>query len=293
MRVLQIGTRSGTLEYGRKLTEMMDSLLSENLCVGNIAVMSGIRPAGRTVNSGADGRKSNGLLYIWSGAASFRDEHARTVTVTDRELLFLPKHKKYRMEYTAPATTFVLVNFDAFSKSGDDLILSDDIALLAKDDEFNRIARIMTGFELCGASKSVSSALRKKELLYKLLGAAYASGMSVEAGSGKPSQIFEGVRLLEETYLENLPISRYAEASHISINSFRSLFHKQYGMTPLQYRNHLRIERARELLSDGSYTVIETAYASGFENIGYFCRFYKRVTGETPSQTKNKRTPSE
>jgi transcriptional regulator GlxA family with amidase domain len=52
----------------------------------------------------------------------------------------------------------------------------------------------------------------------------------------------------------------------------------------------LRIERARELLSDGSLTVAEVAYASGFENIGYFCRYYRRITGEAPGDTKKRYT---
>ena len=31
--------------------------------------------------------------------------------------------------------------------------------------------------------------------------------------------------------------------------------------------------------------VAEAAYACGFENIGYFCRYYKKITGEMPSET--------
>ena len=79
---------------------------------------------------------------------------------------------------------------------------------------------------------------------------------------------------------------QYAEASHVSVNTFRNLFQKQFGMSPLKYRNYLRIERAKELLCEGSFTVAEVAYASGFENIGYFCRYYRQITGESPSETK-------
>ena len=94
--------------------------------------------------------------------------------------------------------------------------------------------------------------------------------------------------MLEQTYLENLPIEKYAAESHVSVNTFRSVFQKQFGMSPLKYRNYLRIERAKELLSEGCFTVTEVAYASGFENIGYFCRYYRQLTGEAPGQTKRK-----
>ena len=92
--------------------------------------------------------------------------------------------------------------------------------------------------------------------------------------------------MLEQTYLENLPIEKYAAVSHVSVNTFRSLFQKQFGTSPLKYRNSLRIERAKELLNEGGFTVAEVAYASGFENIGYFCRYYRRITGESPGETK-------
>ena len=78
----------------------------------------------------------------------------------------------------------------------------------------------------------------------------------------------------------------FAEASGISISLFRALFSKQFGMSPVQYRNRLRIDRAAVILSEGSCTVSEAAYACGFENIGYFCRCYKKFMEETPMETK-------
>ena len=102
--------------------------------------------------------------------------------------------------------------------------------------------------------------------------------------------ILPGALMLQQTYLENFPISKYAEACNISLTSFRSLFTQKYGMSPLQYRNHLRISRAVAMLQEGSCTVAEAAYASGFDNIGYFCRYYKKITGETPKTTQTRST---
>ena len=123
-----------------------------------------------------------------------------------------------------------------------------------------------------------------------MLGMVYSSRFCLIARNEVHTQIAEGVRMLEQTYLENLPIEKYAAESHVSVNTFRSVFQKQFGMSPVKYRNYLRIERAKELLSEGCFTVAEVAYASGFENIGYFCRYYRQFTGEAPGQTKRKYT---
>ena len=95
-----------------------------------------------------------------------------------------------------------------------------------------------------------------------------------------------GVLLLKQTYLENLPVEVFAKKSNISVGAFRQLFHKQYNMSPVQYRNHLRISRAQQLLQHGDCSVAEVAYECGFENVGYFCRYYKKITGQTPHQSK-------
>ena len=255
-----------------------------DMYVSDITVVSGIRSYGTTVDNCCNGRRKSGILYIWSGEVTFYDGAERLFSVPSGSLVFLPKHKKYKMQYTAESTTFVVVNFELFDRTCKELKLFDDITLVAKDDSSNRIAKIMTNFELCSVSKDVGTVFRKKELIYRLIGYIYSTGYYLL--SDGESEISEGVRLLEQTYLENLPVYKYAEVSHVSVNTFRRLFKEQFGTSPLKYRNYLRIERAKELLSEGSFNVSNVAYLCGFDNVGYFCRYYLRVTGESPSETR-------
>lgn len=261
---------------------------TDDLHISNISIISGIRNKGRTIDFSRYGRINNGFLFVWDGEATFFDQQRKKIVVSNGDLAFLPKHKKYRMEYTAPSTTFVVVNFDLCDKNNNDIVLFEDIVLVAKDDVTRRIAKIMTNFELCSTSKTIETILRKKELTYRLLATIYAPSFSLVTRSEINEHISEGVHLLEQTYLENLPIAQYAEASHVSVNTFRSAFRKEFGTSPLKYRNRLRVERAKELLSESGFTVAEAAYASGFENIGYFCRYYRQITGESPGETKRK-----
>ncbi len=259
----------------------------EDIFISNATILSGVRPAGRSTNNLA-GRKNNGLLYIWNGEALFSEHAGQSLTAQSGELIFIPKGCCYKMQYTAPDTTFVLINLEIFDRSGKDFLLSKAITLLATDDTSHRIAGIMAELERCSAVQSLSALFRRKELVYKLLNTVYEIGFIPSIKPQKYPQIFAGVRLLEQSYLENLPVARFAEASNISVSLFRSLFGKQYGISPIQYRNRLRIDRAAAILAEGSCTVSEAAYACGFENIGYFCRYYKKITGETPLETKRR-----
>jgi len=60
------------------------------------------------------------------------------------------------------------------------------------------------------------------------------------------------------------------------------VFKSRYGISPLKYVNELRMTRIKGLLRDTSLPVSEIAALSGFENLGYFSRFFKRSAGMSP-----------
>lgn len=266
---------------------MIDKRLLYDLSVCDITVLSGIRPSGRSSDH-SYGRKKHGILFIFFGEASFYCEDGKNLVASDKELVFIPKGMRYRMKYSAPSTKYVLVNFDTVDTGDAEQGYFDRITVLGKDDELSRIAKIMLSFELCEANRTVASSLRKKELFYRLLGCVCSLDGADFEELDVASKISEGVQLLKLTYLENLPITKFSDACHLNVNTFRNLFNKQFGMSPVKYRNKLRLERARELLQEESFTIAEVAYASGFENVGYFCRYYRSVYNETPSQTKKR-----
>jgi len=265
---------------------------TEDLQIMKISVMSGIRPYGRMTDNRGSGRQNSGILYVWQGEASFFCEGEPVIIARDGDVVFIPQNKRYFMKYTAESTVFVVINFQLRDGNGVLLPLADRITVAAKADQTGPIAKTVAALELCAAARTAEGFLRKKELMYRLLALIW---QKIPCGTedGEFQQISEGVQLLRQSYLENLPITQIAEVSHVSVNYFRSLFRKHFGMSPVKYRNVLRMERAKELLCDGSFTVSEVAYACGFENIGYFCRYYRQFTGETPGDTQKKAKPAD
>ena len=251
--------------------------------VYDISAFSCEREAGYSVERLAWGRIKNGLLYLLDGEAVFYCVDGEVINAGAGELLLLPKHARYRLEYVAPKTSFTVVNFDAEMSPALQSARFSKITLLECGQHRQKIAEAMRELELCGFAEDFHSLLRKKEVFYRLLGMVFES--SVDGDTEEHSRIFQGVCLLEQTYLENRPISDYAAACNININTFRRLFGIQFGMSPVKYRNYLRLNRARALLTEG-FTVSEAAYACGFESVGYFCRYYRKIVGMTPGETR-------
>ena len=60
------------------------------------------------------------------------------------------------------------------------------------------------------------------------------------------------------------------------------------GMTPIEYVNHVRIDKARSYLGFTNLNACEIAKYCGFENNNYFWRTFKKKTGLTPGEYRKR-----
>jgi AraC-like DNA-binding protein len=73
-----------------------------------------------------------------------------------------------------------------------------------------------------------------------------------------------------------------ATASGLSPGHFAAQFKQVFHITPRQYVNRLRIERARQRLLTTSLSIDQIAQSLGFAYTHYFDRLFKRETRQTP-----------
>lgn len=100
------------------------------------------------------------------------------------------------------------------------------------------------------------------------------------------SRISPALEYIESHYTEEFGISELAEMCYLCEAQLFSLFKKEIGISPIKYKNHLRIEQAKLLIASGECSNREIAEMLGFENIHYFSRVFKMHTGFSPSQYK-------
>jgi YesN/AraC family two-component response regulator len=71
------------------------------------------------------------------------------------------------------------------------------------------------------------------------------------------------------------------------------MFLKETGLSPTEYMNNLRIEKAKKLLTDNSQesSISDIAEQCGIKDPFYFSRIFKKFTGDTPSEYRRKVAP--
>jgi AraC family transcriptional regulator of arabinose operon len=79
-----------------------------------------------------------------------------------------------------------------------------------------------------------------------------------------------------------------ADVAGLSHSRFAHLFRQQTGSTPQQFLEHQRLARARQLLSATPLSVKEVAHQVGFDNPFYFTLRFRRATGTSPRQWRER-----
>ncbi len=83
-------------------------------------------------------------------------------------------------------------------------------------------------------------------------------------------------------------VRQFAELAGLSPSYLRLLFKRATGMTVVQYQQHVKISKARDLLLSGECNVTEASRRAGFQDIYYFSKLFKRRGGVKPSYYMNR-----
>lgn len=81
---------------------------------------------------------------------------------------------------------------------------------------------------------------------------------------------------------EELSLSILARLFHRHPSALSSYFRKETGLTLTAFIRRERLRRASEYLSASSLEIRDIALLTGFHDLGYFCRVFKKQTGLTP-----------
>lgn len=88
---------------------------------------------------------------------------------------------------------------------------------------------------------------------------------------------------VNEFFQERHEVSDYAAMLHISAGHLSEVVKRQSGKPAIKHVHERITLEARRLLFHSDYSLKEIAFSLGFSDPSYFNRFFKRETGQTPS----------
>lgn len=244
------------------------SLQKPNFTVENIDVLDVIR--GKNYKHAyRNGRLKHGFIYITSGSMCYNFH--QNYTVTAGQLLFIPQNTVYTATYQEPQTQIKIVQFDLAFGSLPDYLSTPHIIDLPNARE------LIEPFFRSEASHPFYCLSCLYELLWQI-------DRRKSKLPSKYKRLKPVLADISANFTQNEKIAHYATLCGMSEPNFRRLFRDYTGHSPVDYRNALRLNDARIKLQSGEYNVSEAAESSGFSNLSFFIRLYKKKYGYTPKK---------
>ena len=88
---------------------------------------------------------------------------------------------------------------------------------------------------------------------------------------------------MEEHFMYNLPLEKFAFLTGRSLTTFKSDFKKIFKQTPGKWLTEKRLHLAHHKLTAGKQKITEVYHAVGFENLSHVSFAFKKAFGYSPS----------
>ncbi len=152
------------------------------------------------------------------------------------------------------------------------------------------IARDIKAVITAHAEPSGTERLQTGYLLLKILYRLHAYSIEQWTKTGREPLSYgnpycrKAMRYAAEHLEEKVSVQELADALGISYGHLSRLMKAHTGMTMVEYSNHLKLERVKELLLSKNLSLEEAGRRVGIEDVKYLSRLFKKQNGITASE---------
>ncbi|WP_166242858.1 AraC family transcriptional regulator [Paenibacillus turpanensis] len=132
------------------------------------------------------------------------------------------------------------------------------------------------------------NALRRKIALYEFFLALLTDFRAQKIAGDTTAAIEMTQDYMINHYRDPLTLEQMAQMAGLSVSHYSRLFKKCIGYSPIDYLNHLRMDRAKELLVLSDYRLKAIAGSVGYTDEFYFSRIFKKIVGVPPREYANR-----
>jgi len=217
-------------------------------------------------------RRRYGLLLLTDYPAQFLLPDGTVLRGQPGDLIMLSKGAHYLLTFSVPkgATTHpLLINFHLLGDQGQEPELKPGVVRLCRDD-----GSLLQMFRAAAQLYKNASPARLKAKVYELL-----SSLFPFAGTDECC-----IDYINQHYTQQFSIPALAKRCGLCETTYRKRFKELTGLSPVQYINRLKIEKACQLILTDDLSMQDISDFLHFYSLPYFYKVFRDVTGLTPMQ---------
>lgn len=238
------------------------------------------------------------IIYITAGSGTFIIDLIE-YPVNKGDLLFIKKGALHsgigdKLEGCECHTLILHPNFlkshqyDTIEERYITPLLKEEITILPYSPHHTQLQELMTQIIQQFQTKPTAYEIMIKALCLQLLAVLYQTHtVNQPVGSSKKVTALKLVlAYIHQNFQHKITIHELAELVGYSDYYFIHFFKQEAGMKCIDYINHIRLQKAHQLLTTTDLSITQIAYDCGFENLSYFTKKYKEKYLLTPSKSR-------
>lgn len=233
------------------------------------------------------GRGMDGLVCPISGGGEYEFPDQTRVHLMPGEIALIPAEAAYRVR-AAGNTPFehYTVNFILDPSSLPEWMMQRKMHVLHPKDLPMYLSRLDELVKVWGRMRA-GYCMQTRARLLTLLADYLLESMVQKLDLGAYNRTLPAKRMIELRYNEPISLKEMAQNCGMCEGSFRRAFAQVYGQPPIAYLLSFRVEKAKELLLMG-LSLEEVAQRVGFSEANYLIRYFRKATGMTPGQFRER-----
>ncbi|MDR1700633.1 MAG: helix-turn-helix domain-containing protein, partial [Lachnoclostridium sp.] len=114
--------------------------------------------------------------------------------------------------------------------------------------------------------------------------------ISITRKDGYSEMITKAKEYIDANFHNEISLDEVSKKADISPYYFSKVFKDETGENFMKYLTNIRIEKAKELLSDANNSIKEVCLSVGYGDPNYFSRIFKKTVGVTPTEYRGERS---
>ena len=227
-------------------------------------------------------KNQNLILFLDGCKATYTDKYGNTYVAKSTDVVYTPLGSEYRAnlsDFVSPESHTVGINFLLFDEACEPIVLSDKIEIFHID----RVGDVASAFDRAALIGRDGTTLSNRIILMEIL-----SLLMDEPLSGDNSIVYDTVEYLSKNIEENPSVGALAKRCNVSEVYLRKKFKESMGVSPSEYRNKLRLDKAASYLKYGDISVQEISDTLKYSTVSHFIKEFKSEFGISPLQYRKR-----
>ena len=225
-------------------------------------------------------KAEDGFVLFTEGSIDFFYGDSPPVKLSTGDLVLLKKHDRYRF-ICKNGCTYVTAAY-TFSRNSDITLNKLPKTVSCPKELQKKILDAESLWQSRTPNRAILCRIRLLEIFEQLL------RHSPTASPKAAYRLTEKAKdFIHAHFKKSFTVSELAAYCNISPSRLREVFSSETGETITDFRDDLRINTAKEMLTSGFFTIKETALELGYCDVYFFSKKFKEKTGISPARYRD------